>query len=252
MKGMVFAAGLGSRLLPLTANRPKALVELNGVAMLERVLLHMKQCGVTEAVVNVHHFADMVCGFLHDNHNFGMHLHISDETPQLLDTGGALVAARRWLNGDEPILLHNADIITNADLGDIERRHTATSADATLMVAQRPSSRLLLFDDDMQMHGWADMRSGTVRPANLDTSGLTPLAFGGVHIVSPRLLSDLCLYAGSLPTPVFSIIDYYIAACSRMRLRGLLQPSGTIWHDIGTVEKLHKAEAELISHPTQC
>lgn len=246
MKAMVFAAGLGIRLMPLTATRPKALVELGGVAMLQRVLLSLKRSGVGEVVVNVHHFADKVKAFLAANGDFGMRLHVSDESRQLLDTGGGLLAATRWLAGDEPILLHNADIYTDLDLRLMERHHQATGAAATLLMAERPSSRRLLFDPaTMCMRGWTDTASGRVRPAGLSPAGLLPLAFGGIHVVDSRLLDDLRSYAASLASPVFSITDYYIRACTRMQVVGMMQPAGVRWHDIGSPEKLRRAEADL-------
>lgn len=245
MKGMVFAAGLGTRLLPLTATRPKALVELGGVAMLERVLGRMKAAGVEEVVVNVHHFSGMVTAFLRAHGDFGMRVHVSDESARLLDTGGGLVAARRWLGGDEPVVLHNADIYTDMGLGEMVLSHRASGADATLLVAPRASARQLLFDGAMRMRGWTDRRSGEVRPAGLDAARLQPLAFGGVHVVAQRLLDDLCRYAEGLTTPTFSITDYYIAACGRMDLRGLMQPAATRWHDVGSLEKLQRAQRDI-------
>lgn len=245
MKGMVFAAGLGTRLRPLTDTVPKALVELGGVVMLERVLLRMKECGVGEAVVNVHHFAEKVKAFLRDNGDFGMRLHISDESALLLDTGGGVAGAAGWLSGDEPILLHNADIYTDIDLGEMARLHEASGADATLLVAPRDTSRYLLFDRNMRMHGWTDTRNGAVRPDCVDASPLLQYAFGGVHIISPRLLEDLCAYVRENGKEVFSITDYYIDACGRMDIKGWCQPEGTNWHDIGSLDKLRRAECEI-------
>lgn len=242
MKGMVFAAGLGTRLRPLTDSVPKALVELGGVAMLERVLTRMKSCGIGEAVVNVHHFADKVRDFLREHDDFGMRLHISDESGMLLDTGGGVAAAADWLSGDEPVLLHNADIYTDVDFAEMLRVHEASGADATLLTGHRATSRYLLFDKNMRMHGWTDIRSGRVRPERLDISGLETMAFGGVHIVSPRLVEDICRYGRDNGKNVFSITDYYIESCGRMYIKGWCQPAGTNWHDIGTLDKLRRAE----------
>lgn len=242
MKGMVFAAGLGTRLRPLTDSVPKALVELGGVAMLERVLTRMKSCGIGEAVVNVHHFADKVRNFLREHDDFGMRLQISDESGMLLDTGGGVAAAADWLSGDEPVLLHNADIYTDVDFAEMLMEHEASGADATLLTGHRATSRYLLFDKNMHMHGWTDIRSGRVRPEQLDISGLETMAFGGVHIVSPRLVEDICRYGRDNGKIVFSITDYYIESCGRMYIKGWCQPAGTNWHDIGTLDKLRRAE----------
>ena len=239
---MVFAAGFGTRLRPLTDSVPKALVELGGVAMLERVLTRMKSCGIGEAVVNVHHFADKVRDFLREHDDFGMRLHISDESGMLLDTGGGVAAAADWLSGDEPVLLHNADIYTDVDFVEMLRVHEASGADATLLTGHRATSRYLLFDKNMRMHGWTDIRSGRVRPERLDISGLETMAFGGVHIVSPRLVEDICRYGRDNGKNVFSITDYYIESCGRMYIKGWCQPAGTNWHDIGTLDKLRRAE----------
>lgn len=246
MKGMVFAAGLGTRLRPLTDDRPKALVELAGTPMLERVLLRMKDCGITEAVVNVHHFAEKVKAFLHERACFGMDIHVSDESGMLLDTGGGVVAAADMLRGDEPILLHNADIYTDVDFREMERNHLLSGADATLLVAPRATSRYLLFDKDMRMHGWTDVRDGSVRPEGIDVSGMTPLAFGGVHVISPGTVDDICRYGRDRGESVFSITGYYIDACRRMSIKGWCQPEGTSWHDIGTPDKLGRAEEDLL------
>lgn len=242
MKGMVFAAGLGTRLRPLTDSVPKALVELDGVAMLERVLIRMKSYGIGEAVVNVHHFADKVIDFLREHDDFGMRLHISDESGMLLDTGGGVAAAADWLSGDEPVLLHNADIYTDVDFVEMQRVYEASGADATLLTSHRATSRYLLFDKNMRMHGWTDIRSGRVRPERLDISRLATMAFGGVHIVSPRLVEDICRYGRANGKKVFSITDYYIESCGRMYIKGWCQPAGTNWHDIGTLDKLRRAE----------
>jgi NDP-sugar pyrophosphorylase family protein len=267
MKGMVFAAGLGTRLRPLTDSVPKALVELGGVPMLQRVLLRMKAAGSDEVVVNVHHFADKVKEFLVRNDNFGMCIHVSDESTLLLDTGGGVAAAARWLAGDEPILLHNADIFTDIDFADMARAHASSGADATLLVAPRTTSRYLLFDTDMRMHGWTDLRNGAIRPASLapgaavadsgagvSVDSLSRYAFGGVHIISPTLLSNLVSYATILKQDdcgadgnyvPFSITNYYIDVCNSMRIFGYIQPSATRWHDIGTLDKLSAATASL-------
>ncbi len=231
MKGMVFAAGLGTRLRPLTDSVPKALVELDGVAMLERVLTRMKSYGIGEAVVNVHHFADKVRDFLREHDDFGMRLHISDESGMLLDTGGGVAAAADWLSGDEPVLLHNADIYTDVDFAEMLMEHEASGVDATLLTGHRATSRYLLFDKNMRMHGWTDIRSGRVRPERLDISGLATMAFGGVHIVSPRLVEDICRYGRDNGKIVFSITDYYIESCGRMYIKDGASPrvrTGTI------------------------
>ncbi len=213
--------------------------------MLERVLLRMKDCGIEEVVVNVHHFAEKVKAFLREHGCFGMDIRVSDESGMLLDTGGGLAAAAHMLRGNEPILLHNADIYTDVDFREMERCHSASEADATLMVAHRVTSRYLLFDEDMRMQGWTDVRDGSVRPEGTDASGLVQLAFGGVHVISTSLLDDLCRYGRNKGKTVFSITGYYIDACRRMAIKGWCQPEDTSWHDIGTPDKLRRAEEDV-------
>ncbi len=242
---MIFAAGLGSRLRPLTDTMPKALVALDGVPMLERLLIRMKQCGITVVVVNVHHYAEKIMDFLHDNDNFGMQIQVSDESSRLLDTGGGVLAAKSMLDGDEPILLHNADIYTDIDYREMLAAHEASGADASLLMAPRTTSRYLLFDDAMRMHGWMNIISGEYRPKDICTEEYCRYAFGGVHMISPTVLDDLKKYADSIGNNVFSITEYYIDACQRMYLKGWCQPAGTRWHDIGTLEKLRQAENDI-------
>lgn len=165
MKAMIFAAGLGTRLRPLTDNCPKALVEVGGKPMLGRVMQRLIDAGVTEAVVNVHHFAGMIKEYLTANNNFGITVHVSDESDLLLDTGGGILRARQWLDGGEPFIVHNADILSDVDLAAMYRAHEASGADATLLVAHRQSSRYLAFGNaDSRLHGWINTTTGQTAP----------------------------------------------------------------------------------------
>lgn len=244
MRAMVFAAGLGTRLRPLTLDRPKALVEAGGEAMLGHVMRRLAAAGVTEAVVNVHHFPDMVIEYLNRHDNFGIEIHVSDERDLLLDTGGGFLAARRWLDkGDgESIILHNADIYADIDFRAMTDAHSRSGAMATLLVSDRESSRALLFDDEMKMHGWMNRKTAETKPAGLDVSGLHGLAFNGVHIVSPAIFEPLERFA---PSPKFSITDFYISACRDNDIRGYRYPAAYLWADVGTVEKLSELDVRL-------
>ena len=148
MKALVFAAGLGTRLRPLTDHKPKALVELCGVTMLERVITNIKNCGITDVVVNVHHFGDQIIDFLKNKDNFGINITISDERDLLLDTGGGILKARHLLEGDEAFLVHNADILTDLNLAEMIAYHKANGADVTLLAKQRSTQRYLVFGEN--------------------------------------------------------------------------------------------------------
>lgn len=245
MKAMIFAAGLGTRLYPLTADRPKALVEVAGVPMLKRVIDNVKAAGATTVVVNVCHFAQKIIDYLADNNNFGMEIIVSDERDMLLETGGGLLKARRILDGNEPVLLHNADICTDADLS----RLRLDGAEATLLVADRDSSRRLLFDrTENRLCGWLNTSTGETRPEGTvyDPASHRPLAFQGIHLFDPALFDELAAYASGLQSPAFSITPFYLHCASRgLRITGCEIPGGYRWFDIGRPASLAAAEAAM-------
>ena len=244
MKAMVFAAGLGTRLKPLTLTMPKALVPLDGVPMLERVIRNIISCGITDVVVNIHHFGDQIIDFLARNHNFGINIAISDERNLLLDTGGGILHAQSLLEGDEPFLVHNADIFTDLDLSSIINHHRASGADATLLVKQRTTQRYLVFDRQNRMQGWTNVATGEVKPQSLAIdSSMHLMAFGGVHVISPKIFAHLRNFATE---PKFSIMPFYIAGCQHLNIQGF-NPSGYNWFDIGKMETLREAE-QFLSH----
>src|SRR5437763_379194 len=197
MKAMILAAGLGTRLRPLTDNRPKALVEIAGRTLLEITLSRLRAFGIGEVMINVHHFADMIVEYLKKNDNFGMRIEISREEI-LLDTGGGLKKAAWFFQSsdssesEEPFLLHNVDVISTIDLGRMLEFHWESRALATLAVQQRETSRYLLFDKQNQLCGRRAGRDGTaeiVRPAQISSAELKALAFSGIHLISSRFLS---------------------------------------------------------------
>ena len=238
MNALIFAAGLGTRLRPLTDSCPKALVEVGGEPMLGRVINRVKDAGADHIVVNVHHFPDMIIEYLRSEGNFGIEIRISDERDRLLDTGGGLLKAMALFDNDDPILLHNADILTDSPL----RQH-----DATLLVSGRESSRRLLFDRSGRMRGWARADFSEVRPAGLDVTGLQALAFGGVHVVSRSLEPLLAEYAGR-HGQAFSITDFYVEMCGRTMIRRFLSEERFSWFDIGRPASLEAAREALRSH----
>lgn len=251
MNAIVFAAGIGSRLKPFTDFHPKALAPLGGKPVLRHVLENLARAGVTHTVVNIHHFAPQVADFLAQNPIEGMTVETSDESTLLLDTAGALAKIVREnhtisaLPPDAPILIHNADIFTDLDLAAMVRQHKATVADATLLAdPRRESSRKFLWRADGSLAGWLNKRTGHVKPEGLATEGLAEGAFGGIHVLSRRILDDISAQTGPVLRP-WSITDYYISACKRVDIRCYTAPAATLWHDIGTPAKLAAAEEAL-------
>lgn len=241
MKAMIFAAGLGTRLKPFTDSMPKALVQVNGVPMLEHVIKHLINYGFDNIVINIHHFGDKIIDFLNANKNFGINIHISDERNYLLDTGGGILFARQWLDGNEPILIHNADILSDLNILEMYKKHVNSGADATLLVANRKTSRYLLFDNNENLKGWTNISTGEIKPKGLtNISHLSPLAFGGVHIISPSVFNKLEHYSADSK---FSITPFYIDNCNTLNIKGY-QPYDTYqWFDIGKPDTLILAES---------
>lgn len=228
MKAFIFAAGLGTRLRPLTLDRPKALVEVAGKTMLERTFTTLKEAGFSDFVVNVHHFADQITDYLAANDNFGCNVAISDERELLRDTGGAVKAARQLL-GDEPFLIHNVDIISNLDI----RGFVSSGLDgalAKLVVSERQSSRKLLFDGSDCLCGWLNISNGEVRGPAAETPEMVRsiLAFSGIHMISPEVFGLMETWPEK-----FSIIDFYLSACTNHRILATV-PSSFCLQDMGT------------------
>lgn len=240
MKAFVLAAGLGTRLKPWTLEHPKALVPVGGTPMLERVIVSLREQGFDRILVNVHHFADQIVDFL-SGRDFGIDVAVSDESELLLDTGGALLHAAGWLCADEqPFLIHNVDILSNADLAGLMKAHAESDADATLLVSDRDSSRRLYFDRGMNLVGWRNFKSEELRPAGFRVEpGLRMYAFSGIHAVSPRMLARMRAegYKGKFP-----IMDYYLAkAGGASPIRGMAA-DGLRLIDIGKPASLAQAE----------
>jgi len=241
MRAMILAAGLGTRLQPLTNDRPKALVEIAGRTLLEITLARLRTFGVREVIVNVHHFADQVIAYLKAHDNFGMRIEVSREKV-LLDTGGGLKKAGWFFleqSGDEePFLLHNVDVISTIDFRKMVQAHKANQALATLAVQKRESSRQLLFDELQQLCGrraGRDKEPEVARPA----PRLDPLAFSGIHVISPRLLA-LMTEEG-----VFSIIDSYLRLAAAGETIAAFRADEYYWRDLGKPGDLQQAARDL-------
>lgn len=245
MKAMIFAAGLGTRLRPLTNDRPKALVEVGGKTMLERVITKLAEAGFDDITVNIHHFGEKIIEFLELNQNFGLNIHISDERDMLLDTGGGILKAQPFLDGDEPFLVHNADILTDIDLKAMYQRHVESGAMATVLVKDRITSRYFVFDDDYRLQGWINKSTGETRPpAFVHREGLHELAFGGIHVISPSIFEPLEEY--SRGQAKFSITPFYVDECYTHLIKGYVQDTPYTWFDVGKPETLKDAELMYI------
>jgi len=241
---MILAAGLGTRLRPLTDNRPKALVEIAGRSLLEITFERLRSFGVDEVIVNVHHFADMVADYLKSKNNFGMRVEISRE-PVLLDTGGGLKnAAWFFLDDskrlDEPFILHNVDVLSDIDLRRMLEFHVTHHALATLAVKQRETSRYLLFDPQDQLCGRRskpDLKTELVRPVESPRA----FAFSGIHVISPRLLPMI------QEEGIFSIISTYLNLAALGKPIMAFHSDEFYWRDLGRPEHLKQAELDLQS-----
>lgn len=233
MKAMIFAAGMGTRLRPLTDNIPKALVPVGGVPLLQRIILKLAASGFNDITINIHHQGQQIIDFLQANQDFGQHINISDEREQLLNTGGGIRYAQHFLTGNEPFLVHNVDILTDVDLKDLWQHHILQKSEATLLVGKRQTKRYLLFDKSMDLHGWTNKQTGEIRPANLD-GNYEEWAFAGIHILSPSLFRYM---NDSYWQGAFSIIDFYLNICPYTLIRGV-PIHATHWFDAGTPETL--------------
>lgn len=242
MKAMIFAAGLGSRLKPLTDTMPKALVPVAGRPMLEHVILKLKAAGFTEIVINIHHFGQQIIDFLKANDDFGITIHISDERDQLLDTGGGIKKARHFFGeGNEPFLVHNVDILSDVDLRVLYDYHLRGGSVATLLASRRITARYLLFDDDRTLCGWINKDTLQVKPEGFvyDEHLYQEYAFSGIHVVSPGLypyMDNDFRWEGK-----FSIMDFYLSVCQKVPISGYLMEHLQLI-DIGKPETLSKAE----------
>lgn len=257
---MIFAAGLGTRLKPLTDRMPKALVEVSGEPLLRHVILRLKDAGFGKIVVNVHHFSEQIISYLDKNENFGLDISISDESGMLLDTGGGLKKAFPLFAGVEPVLVHNVDILSNVDVAELYdtavklfdtgggHGSVDTAGDmacnddtpaALLLVSDRKTSRYLLFDNDMRLVGWTNVATGEVRSPYPDIRPCDCLmyAFSGIHVVAHGLIGAMQTCPDKFP-----IMDFYIKNCGRFPIKGLVKKDLRLL-DVGKLDTLAEAEA---------
>jgi len=233
MKAFILAAGLGTRLAPYTIDRPKALVELKGITLLERAIRKVNELEITEVIINIHHFGDQILDFLNSKQNFNLPITVSDERDQLLDTGGAIQYARQLL-GNEPFLLYNVDVLSTMDLNAFSAYHAQKGGLATMAVRERSSDRYLVFDQNMLLSGWKNVKSGEERVSRVCDDPRN-FAFSGIQIIEPDLLSLI------IETGKFSIIDLYLRLARSESIFGYHDTSET-WMDLGKPEQLIAAE----------
>ena len=256
---MIFAAGLGTRLQPLTLHTPKALVKVGGQPMLWHVLQKLRSYGFEHIVINVHHFAEQIVDYLSANRDFGLDIHVSHERDMLLETGGGIKHAMPFFDPSSPVLIHNVDILSNADLSTLWEQtggngagcdscgdSDAGGSDAVLLVSPRQTKRYLLFNEHMCLQGWTNIETGLVKGPAASRQELTPttpllntynkLAFSGIHVISPSLLAKMSNWPER-----FSIIDFYLTACADSRITACQQPHLRLL-DVGKLETLREAE----------
>ena len=242
MKALILAAGLGTRLMPLTAGIPKALVSINGIPLLEIAIRKLVREGFNDIIVNVHHHSGKVIDFLKRTQFQDANISISDESSQLLDTGGAVLKARWFLDGNEPFLVHNVDIISDISIKSLLSTHLERGGLATLSVSDRQTKRYFLFDDDLKVKGWTDTSTGEIRWAGEEYQNAHPLAFNGIHIISPEIF-NLMEEEGT-----FSIIGTYLLLAKNHLVFGHIQ-SGKTWFDLGKPDQLPVVSDFLAHHP---
>ena len=234
---MIFAAGLGTRLKPLTDSLPKALIPIAGKPLLEHVILKLKEAGFDEIIVNVHHFPDQVIDFLKANNNFGIRIEVSDERDLLLDTGGGIRKAKWFFDDGKPFLVHNVDILSNVDIKELYQQHLRSNSLATLVVSKRDTFRYLLFDDDLRLKGWINEKTSETKPAGFTKPELyRKLAFSGIQILSPRVFNLM-----EPLEPKFSIMDFYLSNATTQTITGFV-PDNYNMLDVGKLDVLDEAE----------
>lgn len=236
---MILAAGLGTRLRPLTDHLPKALVKVDGIPMLERVIMNLRKYGVDEVVVNIHHLGNMIVDFL-SSKDYGVEIEISDESDCLLDTGGGLVKAKEKLfsKGNQSVLIHNVDILGNANLDELQKTHLTSGNDITLLINKRESSRVLLFDNNLNLKGWHNKKTGEYKPDGYyPKSSEIAYAFSGLYMINRRAVDEMEQLLGN---GKFSVIDYFVAKNRMTKIGGYYQKNLKLL-DIGKPTTLSQA-----------
>ncbi len=241
MKAMIFAAGLGSRLKPITDSKPKALVTVSGKTLLQHTIEKLKTNGVDEIIINLHHFPDQIINFIKANNYFDIRIEFSDERDKLLDTGGAVKKAEWFFDDNQPFLIHNVDIFSDINLNKLFMHHIESGSEATLVCSKRETTRYLLFDKEYHLTGWINKNTGDTKSpfTNYNPSEFNELAFSGIHVLQPSVFK----YMKKWPEK-FSIIDFYISVCNDISISAYA-PADQRTIDVGKPEALKEAEEFL-------
>ena len=242
MKAMIFAAGLGTRLKPLTDSLPKALVSVGGKPLLQHIIEKLKQSGFDEIIINIHHFGQQIIDFVEENNHFDIRIEFSDEREKLLDTGGGIKKASWFFDDNKPFLVHNVDILSNVDLHRLVIYHREAGSEATLVCSKRQTSRYLLFDESDHLRGWINESTGEIKSPfpNFNPSDCQKFAFSGIHILQPSIFR----YMQNFPDK-FSIIDFYLSICKKEKVNTYL-PANLKMIDVGKWNSLEEAESLLL------
>lgn len=237
MKAMILAAGLGTRLKPWTDHHPKALALVNGKSLLQRNVEYLQQFDIREVLVNVHHFADQIVEAIQLNNGWGSDITISDETDEVLETGGGLKKAAWYFSNEESFVVMNADILTNLNLDLMIKTHQENEPLATLAISDRNTSRYFLFDQSGHLKGWRNVNTGEEKPADISlrVSNLRQMAFSGIHVIQSSLLSHIEREGK------FSMVDVYLDLCDTYKIAGY-DHTGAVLVDVGKPESILKAE----------
>jgi NDP-sugar pyrophosphorylase family protein len=243
MKAMIFAAGMGTRLKPLTDTIPKALVPVGGKPLLQHIIEKLKRFGFNEIIINIHHFGQQIIDFVQENNSFDIRIEFSDEREQLLDTGGGIKKAAWFFDDNKPFLVHNVDILSNIDLQELYHFHLKNNTIATLLCSIRQTSRYLLFDTDNHLRGWINTKTGEVKSPihSIDPFDYQHAAFSGIQILSPAIFSYMASFEEK-----FSTIDFYLSICDKANLTAFI-PNNQQVFDVGKIDTLSEADNFIFS-----
>ena len=233
MKALILAAGLGTRLKPLTDNKPKALVEVAGKPMLEWVIMKLIKADIKDIIINIHHFPEQILEFLQEKKNFGINITISDERDELLDSGGAILKASSFFSDGKSFLVHNVDIASDLKIPALADYHRTQNALATLAVRQRTTSRYLLFDANMRLRGWENISTGHhIGMQTTPEMPLTQLAFSGIYMINPEIFPLIT------ETGCFPVIDMLLRLAPDHKILGFRHDEGD-WRDLGKKDMIN-------------
>lgn len=235
---MIFAAGLGTRLKPLTDNMPKALVTIEGKPLLQYTIERLSAAGFNEIIINIHHFGQQIIDFVEANNSFGIRIEFSDEREQLLDTGGGIKKAAWFFDDKRPFMVHNVDILSNIDLKEVMLHHQNSNVAATLVCSERETNRYLLFNEQNHLRGWINKKTGETKSpfTGFKPANYTELAFSGIQVLHPSIFREM----DSFPDR-FSIIDFYLSLSVTYKISAYNFRTGMIL-DVGRPESIEYAK----------